>query len=125
MKARSDCRRRFVDCRQVEADGVVVVACPLPHLVAFRAGRPGQEFLELFEAVGAAAVLRRAGAFASDARRVDLVSLGNGASLYDELVLPAIAEVVFVADPGPDPGHVGQACLRLVGVAELTVRVGP
>src|SRR6185437_7485633 len=32
--------------------------------------------------------------------------------LDDKLVLPTVAEVVFVGDPGPDPGHVGEAANR-------------
>src|SRR5580693_10667717 len=122
-RPRSDRRYRCVGRRQVEAGRVIVVTRPLPHLVAFGAIRPGQDFLQLFEPPDAAAVLRRAGALAGDARGVELAVLGDGAGLHDELVLPAVAEVVFVAHPGPDPGHVGKACLRLVGVAELAVRV--
>ena len=87
--------------------------------------RPGEDLLEFFETVGTAAVLGRAGAFPGDARRVGLAGLGHGVGLDEEFVLPAVAEVVFVADPGPDPDHVGQARLRLVRESELAVRSGP
>src|ERR1700749_71594 len=94
----------------------------IQHLVAFRDVRPGEDFLEFREAVDATAVLRRAGAFTGEARRVRLAVPGDRAGLDDKLVLPAVAEVVFVADPGPDPGHVGEARLCLVRVSEFLFR---
>jgi hypothetical protein len=76
--------------------GVKVLVHPLQHLVAFRAVRRGEDFLEFGEAVNAAAVLRRAGAFTGEARRVSLAVLGDRAGLDDKLVFPAVAEIVFV-----------------------------
>src|SRR5207342_1925923 len=80
--------------------------------------------LEFREAVGSTTVLRRAGTFTGDARWVSMVGLGHGAGLDDKLVIPAVAEVVFVADPRPDPRHVGEACLCLVRVSEFVLRIG-
>jgi hypothetical protein len=60
----------------VKVGGVKVLVRPLQHLVAFRAVRPGEDFLEFREAVDATAVLRRAGAFTGDARRVGLAVPG-------------------------------------------------
>src|SRR6476620_601599 len=69
--------------------GVKVLVRPLQHLVAFRTVRPGEDFLEFREAVDATAVLRRAGAFTSDARRVSLAVPGDRAGLDEKLVLRA------------------------------------
>jgi hypothetical protein len=66
--------------------GVKVLAYPLLHLVTFLAVGPGEDVLEFREAVDAAAVFRRAGAFTGDARRVGLVILGDGAGFDDEFV---------------------------------------
>jgi len=70
--------------------GVKVLAYPLLHLVTFLAVRPGEDFLELREAVDATAVLRWAGAFTGDTRRIGLAILGDGAGFDDEFVLPAV-----------------------------------
>lgn len=85
--------------------GVVVFAGPGAHLVTPGARLPGEQVLEVGEPAGAAAILGRARALATGTRRVRGVRLRFGARLYDELVFPAVAEVVLIA--GPVPGMTG------------------
>src|SRR5438128_7545342 len=87
---------------QVEARGIEFAADlrvrPGPHFLVLFVGRVGEDLLELLVAGVAAGVLGRAGAFACDAGGVGLAGLGLGARLDEEFVLPAVAEVIFVAD---------------------------
>src|SRR5271157_4257667 len=89
--------------RQVKARGVELAAGlgvrPDPHLVVLSMGRVGEDLLELLIAGQAAGVLRRAGAFAPGAGRVGLADRGLGPRLDSELVLPPVAEVVFILNP--------------------------
>src|ERR1700733_10163754 len=119
----SNDRDGFAGRRQVEAGGVVVTARPLQHLPALRAWRPGEEFFEFAEAVAAATVLRRACAPTGDASRVDTVVCCYRARLDDELVLPAIAEVILVLDPVRCRRQVGEPECPLVEIAQLVIGV--
>src|SRR5207253_6347141 len=87
---------------QVEACGIELAADlrvrPGPHLLVLFVGRVGEDLLEPLVAGVAAGVLGWTGAFAPRAGRVGLAGLGLGARLDEELVLPAVAEVIFVAD---------------------------
>src|SRR5207253_3476837 len=87
---------------QVEACGIEFAADlrvrPGPHFLVLFVGRVGEDLLELLVAGVAAGVLGRAGAFACGASGVGPAGFGLGACLNEDLVLPAVAAVIFVAD---------------------------
>src|SRR6266404_4589542 len=113
----SDCRGGGAGRCLVEAGGVIVRARPLAHLNAPGRRGAGEQFLEVGEAARAAAVLGRAGTLAGGACRVDRARVGFGVRLDEELVLPAVAEVVVVPDPVPGLHQVPEAADRVLAEA--------
>jgi hypothetical protein len=103
---------------QVEARGIEFATDlrvrPGPHFLVLLVGRVGEDLLELLVAGITADILRRAGAFARGASGVDVSGLGLGARLDEELVLPAVAEVIFLADALAYLGHIGEPHLGLL-----------
>jgi hypothetical protein len=84
------------------------------HFLVLLVGRVGEDLLELLVAGITAGILRRAGAFARGASGVDVSGLGLGARLDEELVLPAVAEVILLADALAYLGHIGEPHLGLL-----------
>jgi Protein of unknown function (DUF3349) len=95
------------------------------QLVVFFVGRVGEDLLELLVARVAAAVLGWAGAFAFEAGRVGLASFGLGGRFDEQLVHPAIAEVILVADTVTHAGHIDEPDRALIPVSQHVLRISP
>src|SRR3990170_2063472 len=81
---------------EIECLGIEVLPDPLGHLFVLFVFRVAQHREQAHVAPRPAAVLGRAGAFAGETGRVALAFLGRKNLLDLHLVLPAVAEVVFV-----------------------------
>src|SRR5262245_32545686 len=110
-------RRRRVKRLRVEAatDPVVELLVPLVAGVAHR-------LQKLLVAPGAAHVFRRAGPCPLDADRIPLPPLGPEAALEQDLVPPAIPEVVLVLEAEP-PAALGQDVAQLRGGGVLVLHL--
>src|SRR5262245_23133947 len=85
--------------RRVERLRVETPADPAQHVLVLLVVLVPDSLQELLVAPGAAHVLGRAGPCAFEADRITLAPLGTQAALEEDLVPPAIPEVVLVLEP--------------------------